>query len=80
MSQTAERSLFTPIDLGGQSLRNRIVMAPMTRGRARNPDLVRRLREDLPLSESMPETYYQGGAEGYIDYPPAPRPLSGGRP
>jgi N-ethylmaleimide reductase len=36
-----------------------------------NPDLVRRLREDLPLSESKPETYYQGGAEGYVDYPPA---------
>lgn len=36
-----------------------------------NPDLVRRLRDDLPLSESMPETYYQGGAEGYVDYPPA---------
>lgn len=25
-----------------------------------NPDLVRRLREDLPLGESMPETYDQG--------------------
>ncbi|MET1028975.1 MAG: alkene reductase [Dongiaceae bacterium] len=36
-----------------------------------NPDLVRRLREDLPLSESRPETYYQGGAQGYVDYPAA---------
>ncbi|HXP08495.1 MAG TPA: hypothetical protein VN828_08365, partial [Acidobacteriaceae bacterium] len=36
-----------------------------------NPDLVRRLREDLPLSESAPETYYQGEAQGYVDYPPA---------
>jgi N-ethylmaleimide reductase len=36
-----------------------------------NPDLVRRLREGLPLSESAPETYYQGGAQGYVDYPPA---------
>jgi N-ethylmaleimide reductase len=36
-----------------------------------NPDLVRRLREDLPLNESIPETYYQGGAEGYVDYPSA---------
>ncbi|GAB2813437.1 alkene reductase [Dyella kyungheensis] len=33
-----------------------------------NPDLVRRLREDLPLAGSHRETYYQGGAEGYIDY------------
>ena len=35
-----------------------------------NPDLVRRLREDLPLSESTAETYYQGGAQGYVDYAP----------
>jgi N-ethylmaleimide reductase len=34
-----------------------------------NPDLVRRLSEDLPLGESRPETYYQGGAAGYVDYP-----------
>lgn len=34
-----------------------------------NPDLVRRLREDLPLAESTPDTYYQGGTRGYIDYP-----------
>ena len=36
-----------------------------------NPDLVRRLREDLPLSPSAPETYYQGDAHGYVDYPAA---------
>jgi N-ethylmaleimide reductase len=36
-----------------------------------NPDLVRRLRDDLPLSESYPETYYQGGTQGYADYAPA---------
>ncbi len=34
-----------------------------------NPDLVRRLREDLPLNEPRPETFYGGGAEGYTDYP-----------
>jgi N-ethylmaleimide reductase len=33
-----------------------------------NPDLVRRLREDLPLNNSDQGTYYQGGKEGYIDY------------
>lgn len=33
-----------------------------------NPDLVRRFREDLPLSESSQETYYQGGQQGYTDY------------
>jgi N-ethylmaleimide reductase len=36
-----------------------------------NPDLVRRLREGLPLSASTPETYYQGGPQGYVDYPTA---------
>jgi len=34
-----------------------------------NPDLVRRLREDLPLNEPRAETFYGGGAEGYTDYP-----------
>ncbi|QBR04143.1 alkene reductase [Paraburkholderia pallida] len=37
-----------------------------------NPDLVRRLREGLPLAESFQETYYQGGPQGYVDYPAAP--------
>jgi N-ethylmaleimide reductase len=34
-----------------------------------NPDLVRRLREGAPLNEWHAETFYGGGAEGYIDYP-----------
>ena len=36
-----------------------------------NPDLVRRLREDLPLAEPDRATYYGGGAHGYTDYPAA---------
>jgi N-ethylmaleimide reductase len=37
-----------------------------------NPDLVRRLREDLPLSPLMDRaTLYGGGAHGYVDYPTA---------
>jgi N-ethylmaleimide reductase len=35
-----------------------------------NPDLVRRLRDDAPLTPLVRETLYGGGAEGYIDYPP----------
>ena len=35
-----------------------------------NPDLVARLQQGLPLAEPVRETYYGGGAEGYIDYPP----------
>jgi N-ethylmaleimide reductase len=35
-----------------------------------NPDLVRRLREDLPLAGYDRATCYGGGAEGYTLYPP----------
>ena len=34
-----------------------------------NPDLPRRLAEDLPLNEQRPESFYGGDAEGYTDYP-----------
>lgn len=34
-----------------------------------NPDLVRRMREDLELADPEISTYYSGGDEGYIDYP-----------
>jgi N-ethylmaleimide reductase len=37
-----------------------------------NPDLVRRLREDLPLAPVQRETLYGGGAAGYIDYQALP--------
>lgn len=42
------------------------------RGYISNPDLVARLRNDLPLAPLMDkETLYGGGAHGYIDYPTA---------
>jgi N-ethylmaleimide reductase len=34
-----------------------------------NPDLVERFSNDLKLSPSDPDTYYGGGAAGYLDYP-----------
>jgi N-ethylmaleimide reductase len=34
-----------------------------------NPDLVRRLREDLPLADVNWDTVYGGNATGYTDYP-----------
>ncbi len=34
-----------------------------------NPDLGRRLREDLPWAEGNRKSYYLGGAQGYVDYP-----------
>jgi N-ethylmaleimide reductase len=36
-----------------------------------NPDLVRRLRDDIPLAIPDPNSLYQGGLLGYIDYPPS---------
>ncbi|MBL8581684.1 MAG: alkene reductase [Rhizobiaceae bacterium] len=35
-----------------------------------NPDLVARLRHDWPLNQPDRATYYEGGAKGYVDYPP----------
>jgi N-ethylmaleimide reductase len=34
-----------------------------------NPDLARRWKESLPLTELDPSTFYGDGAEGYTDYP-----------
>ena len=34
-----------------------------------NPDLVNRLKENLPLSPYNRSTFYQGNEQGYIDYP-----------
>jgi N-ethylmaleimide reductase len=33
-----------------------------------NPDLVERLRTDLPLAEADPATFYEGGERGYLTY------------
>ena len=35
-----------------------------------NPDLVERLRNDWPLTAPDRESYYGGGAKGYVDYAP----------
>jgi N-ethylmaleimide reductase len=37
-----------------------------------NPDLARRLRDDLELAPVNQQTLYGGGAEGYTDYPALP--------
>ena len=35
-----------------------------------NPDLVERFRDNAPLAQADQNTFYQGGARGYTDYPP----------
>ncbi len=37
-----------------------------------NPDLPRRFREDAPLNEPDPDTFYATGPQGYTDYPALP--------
>src|SRR3979490_646794 len=34
-----------------------------------NPDLPARIKTGTPLNEPDPETFYAGGAKGYVDYP-----------
>jgi 2,4-dienoyl-CoA reductase-like NADH-dependent reductase (Old Yellow Enzyme family) len=34
-----------------------------------NPDLPARIRAGAPLNDPDPETFYVGGAKGYVDYP-----------
>lgn len=64
-------SLFEPYSLGELRLRNRVVMAPMTRNRAPG-NVPRRLEHGLPLSIPNVETFYAGGDKGYADYPALP--------
>src|SRR5260370_6616175 len=58
MTQPNEEPLFTPCALGELQLRNRVVMASMTRGRARNAELA--------PTELHVEYYRQRAAAGLI--------------
>ncbi|KAI0051176.1 NADH:flavin oxidoreductase/NADH oxidase [Auriscalpium vulgare] len=67
------------ISAGGYNRASGIVAAEKTGnliayGRAfvANPDLVHRLKEDLPLNPSNRATYFTEGPVGYTDYPFAP--------
>lgn len=43
-----------------------------------NPDLPDRFRQNAPLNEPDPSTFYASGAKGYTDYPPLKEILAGG--
>ena len=34
-----------------------------------NPDLVERIRDELPMNQYDRSTFYGGGEQGYTDYP-----------
>ena len=36
-----------------------------------NPDLPRRIAENIPLAKDVMATWYSQGPEGYVDYPAA---------
>lgn len=44
-------------------------VAPLGTFALANPDIVKRLKEDLPLNEANPQKFYGGDEEGYTDYP-----------
>lgn len=85
MNKENEQNLFNPIKMNGLELRNRIVMAPMTRSRAlsniptellpfgstfiSNPDLPFKLKNNLQLTKADPSTFYTADEKGYTDYP-----------
>ncbi|GLS94285.1 hypothetical protein GCM10007918_15770 [Piscinibacter gummiphilus] len=45
-----------------------------------NPDLVERLRRDLPLNAPDHATFYGGGQRGYVDYPVFDKATAGANP
>src|SRR5271165_6947993 len=56
MSTIAESKLFTPVQIGAVKLKHRVVMAPLTRSRSKQPG-------DVP-SDLMLEYYTQRASDG----------------
>ena len=56
MTLTAERKLFTPLEIGPMTLKHRLVMAPLTRNRSEQPG-------DIP-GKMMLEYYTQRASDG----------------
>lgn len=77
----ALRALFDGLYIGNNSYdlqlamtrraENRIDVVAFGRHFISNPDLVHRLRHGLELTIAPRESYYGGGAKGYIDWPTA---------
>ena len=56
MNGTKTNQLFSPVEIGSTRLKHRVVMAPLTRSRSRQPD-------GIP-SELMREYYSQRASDG----------------
>lgn len=74
-----ERFPGTVIGVGGYTAERaeadleagRVDLVAFGRAYVGNPDLVRRMREGIALTEGDPATWYVAGDAGYVDYPPA---------
>jgi N-ethylmaleimide reductase len=63
------------LDLATRSLREGLAdLIAFGRPFLANPDLVARLRTGWPLAEAPKETWYGGGAHGYVDWPAYQKP------
>lgn len=79
MKQMKDRLPHTALILAGGMTRARaedgltqgtIDLAAFGASYISNPDLVARLENNWPLTAPVQDTFYGGGAAGYIDYPP----------
>ena len=63
------------LDLATRALRDDVAdLIAFGRPFLANPDLVGRLRRGWPLAEAPKETWYGGGAKGYVDWPAYQKP------
>ncbi|RZL24629.1 MAG: alkene reductase [Rhodococcus sp. (in: high G+C Gram-positive bacteria)] len=68
---TVGSTTFTDMDDADRWLERGADLIAFGRYYISNPDLVRRLRDGLGLTEPDLDTFYSGGDKGYIDYPEA---------
>ena len=64
---------FDPVTASAHVERGEVDLVSFARHYVSNPDLVARIEKGDPLAPSDPKTYYTGGPNGFVDYPPIAR-------
>ena len=64
-------AIYTPTGYGTDLAAGKGELVAFGRPFISNPDLVRRLRDGIPLAEPDQGSFYTPGAKGYTDYPSA---------
>ena len=64
---------FDPVTASAHIERGEVDLVSFARHYVSNPDLVARIEKGDPLAPSDPKTYYTGGPNGFVDYPPFAR-------